>query len=58
MDQTQYVVLNEETTQRLKKELLALLGLTHAPENAVHKVKIDQISNRTVFDKLQKCLLD
>ena len=39
MGQTEFDIMDLEDQKLLEREMLTLLGLTHVPENAVHKVK-------------------
>ena len=38
MGQTEFDIMDLEDQKLLEREMLTLLGLTHVPENAVHKV--------------------
>ena len=39
MGQTEFDIMDLEDQKLLEREMLTLLGLTHVPENAVHKVR-------------------
>ena len=38
----------------LREEILTLLGLTHAPDKAVHRVDLREIGNQTVNKQMQE----
>ena len=40
MGQTEFDIMDLEDQKLLEREMLTLLGLTHVPENAVHKVRV------------------
>ncbi len=46
--------MNLEDQELLREEILTLLGLTHAPENKVHRVDMSNLGNRTVQTSLHR----
>ena len=54
MGQTTFGILDLEEQEELEREMLTLLGLTHVPENAAHKVNrmrllITQCRDPTIY---------
>ncbi len=47
-DQTVVEVMSLEEHELLKEEMLALLGMTYAPDHSVHKIDIRSLGNKTV----------
>lgn len=48
MGQTEFDIMDLEDQKLLEREMLTLLGLTHVPENAVHKVSQAENGNHTI----------